>query len=82
MTDVVWSVNILLGIGLLGTIWCIYKILIWDNEEENASGSHTHSSHHDDGMMLQNRRPQPKRQPAEVFRFIRRPAKKGRKLFN
>jgi hypothetical protein len=35
-----------------------------------------------DGMMLQNRRPQPKRQPAEVFRFIRRPAKKGRKLFN
>jgi hypothetical protein len=47
MTDVVWSVNILLGIGLLGTIWCIYKILIWDNEEENASGSHTYSSHHE-----------------------------------
>ena len=34
MTDPVWSVNILLGIGLIGTIWCIYKILIWDNEEE------------------------------------------------
>ena len=34
-----------------------------------------------DGMMLENRRPQPKRQPVEVFRFIRRPAKKGRKLF-
>ena len=27
MTDTVWSVNILLGIGLLGTAWAIYKIL-------------------------------------------------------
>jgi hypothetical protein len=34
-----------------------------------------------DGMMLENRRPQSKRQPTEVLRFIRRPAKKGRKLF-
>jgi hypothetical protein len=34
-----------------------------------------------DGLFLENRRPLPKRQPAEVFRFIRRPAKKGRKLF-
>ena len=34
-----------------------------------------------DGIMLENRRPQPKRQPVEVFRFIRRPTKKGRKLF-
>ena len=33
------------------------------------------------GMVLENRRPQIKRQAAEVFRFIRRPAKKGRKLF-
>ena len=30
MTDPVWSVIILLGIGLIGTIWCIYKILTWD----------------------------------------------------
>ena len=30
MTDPVWSVNILLGIGLVGTLWCIYKILTWD----------------------------------------------------
>ena len=30
MTDPVWSVNILLGIGLLGVIWVIYKILTWD----------------------------------------------------
>jgi hypothetical protein len=34
-----------------------------------------------DGIMLENRRPQPKRQSVEVIRFIRRPAKKGRKLF-
>jgi len=27
MTGVVWSVNILLGIGLLGTAWIIYYIL-------------------------------------------------------
>jgi len=35
-----------------------------------------------DGIFLENRRPLPKRQPAEVIRFIRRPAKKGRKLFD
>jgi hypothetical protein len=34
-----------------------------------------------DGMMLQNRSPKPKLQPPEILRFIRRPAKKGRKLF-
>ena len=32
-----------------------------------------------DGMMLENRRPIPKRQPPEVIRFVRRPAKRGRK---
>ena len=30
-------------------------------------------------MMLENRRPIPKRQPPEVFRFVRRPAQRGRK---
>ena len=34
-----------------------------------------------DGMFLENRRPLPKLQPVEVLRFIRRPAKNGRKLF-
>jgi hypothetical protein len=34
-----------------------------------------------DGMFLENRRPLPKKLPTEVFRFIRRPAKRGRKLF-
>jgi hypothetical protein len=32
-----------------------------------------------DGLMLENRRPIPKRQPPEVFRFVRRPARKGSK---
>jgi len=27
MTDPVWSVNIMLGIGLAGTAWIIYYIL-------------------------------------------------------
>ena len=34
-----------------------------------------------DGIFLENRRPQPKRQSAEVLRFIRRPAKKGKKRY-
>ena len=33
MKEVVWSVNILLGIGLLGTAWAIYKILLIANQE-------------------------------------------------
>jgi hypothetical protein len=32
-----------------------------------------------DGIMLENRRPIPKRQPTEVIRFVRRPARRGRK---
>jgi len=34
-----------------------------------------------DGIILENRRPIPKKQPPEVIRFVRRPAKKGRKEF-
>jgi len=33
MNEVVWSVNILLGIGLIGVAWIIYKILLIANEE-------------------------------------------------
>ena len=32
-----------------------------------------------DGIILENRRPIPKRQPPEIIRFIRRPARRGRK---
>jgi len=34
-----------------------------------------------DWMMLENRSPKPKPQPAEVSRFIRRPAKRGKRRF-
>jgi hypothetical protein len=43
MTDIVWSVNILLGIGLIFTLYVIYYILTLDNNEEKTS-SNTHSS--------------------------------------
>jgi hypothetical protein len=32
-----------------------------------------------DGIILENRRPIPKRQPPEIIRFVRRPARRGRK---
>jgi hypothetical protein len=32
-----------------------------------------------DGIMLENRRPIPNKQPPEIIRFIRRPARRGRK---
>jgi len=34
-----------------------------------------------DGIMLENRRPIPKKQPPEVSRFVSRPARKGVKKF-
>jgi hypothetical protein len=33
MSEIVWSVNILLGIGLLGVLWVLYYILTQDNRE-------------------------------------------------
>jgi hypothetical protein len=33
MNNVVWSVNILLGIGLIGVAWVIYYILMLDSKE-------------------------------------------------
>jgi hypothetical protein len=37
MTDTVWSVNILIGIGLIGVIWAIYKILTLDKDEKSSN---------------------------------------------
>jgi hypothetical protein len=42
MNDIVWSVNILLCVGLIGVAWIIYKILVWDNEENNSSNTNSH----------------------------------------
>jgi hypothetical protein len=33
MSDVVWSVNIILALGMLGVAWVIYYILILDTKE-------------------------------------------------
>jgi hypothetical protein len=33
MTDPVWSVNILIALGLLGAAWMIYYILTQDDRE-------------------------------------------------
>jgi hypothetical protein len=42
MKDVVWSVNILLSIGLIGTAYVLYYILTLDsNEEKNTSNTHS-----------------------------------------
>jgi hypothetical protein len=41
MKDVVWSVNILLTIGLLGVAYILYYILtLDDNEKKDTSTSH------------------------------------------
>jgi hypothetical protein len=43
MSEVVWSVNILLAIGLVGTAYVLYYILTLDENEEKNS-THSHSS--------------------------------------
>jgi hypothetical protein len=47
MSEVVWSVNILLAIGLLGTAYVLYYILTLDNNEEKTSST-SHLSEIDD----------------------------------
>jgi hypothetical protein len=39
MSDVVWSVNIFLAIGLLGVAYVLYYILTLDNAEETSNHS-------------------------------------------
>lgn len=34
MSEVVWSVNVLLSLGLLGVAWVLYYILTLDNHEK------------------------------------------------
>jgi hypothetical protein len=48
MSDVVWSVNILISIGLLGTAWVLYYILTLDNnEKQDTHNSNSNSSSHE-----------------------------------
>jgi hypothetical protein len=39
MSDVVWSVNIFIAIGLLGVAYVLYYILTLDNAEETSNHS-------------------------------------------
>lgn len=42
MTNVVWSVNILLGVGLIGVAYVIYYVLTLDKNESTINrNSHT-----------------------------------------
>lgn len=47
MTETVWSVNILLGIGLIGVIYVLYYILTLDKNENNNSGDINNSKNFD-----------------------------------
>ena len=44
MSEVVWSVNILIGLGLIGVIFCVYYILTLDRNEEKATSSSSNCS--------------------------------------
>jgi hypothetical protein len=46
MTDVVWSVNILLGIGLIAVAWIIYYTLTLDNRENVSIQSKEDKENH------------------------------------
>ncbi len=43
MNDTVWSVNILLGIGLMGVAWVIYYTLTLDNNESKNTSDNNSS---------------------------------------
>jgi hypothetical protein len=45
MKEVVYSVNILIAIGLLGVAWVLYYILTLDNnEKQDTTNSHTNKT--------------------------------------
>lgn len=49
MTEPVLTVNFLIGLGLFGVVWCIWYILVLDNNEEKTNSSNSdHSSSSDE----------------------------------
>lgn len=46
MTDPVWSVNILLGIGLISVAWVIYYILTLDSKENVSIQNQKNKENH------------------------------------
>ena len=46
MSTVVWSVNILIGIGLVGVVYALYLILTLD-AKDGPTDSHNHKTPHE-----------------------------------
>ena len=46
MSTVIWSVNILIGIGLVGVVYAIYYILTLDAKDDTTVSNH-HETHHE-----------------------------------
>lgn len=46
MSDVVWSVNFLIAIGMIGTSYIIYKILYLAHQENVSIQNQENKSHH------------------------------------
>lgn len=46
MNQIVWSVNLLLGIGLISLAWAIYSILIYAHQENVSIQSKKNSEDH------------------------------------
>lgn len=46
MSEVVWSVNILIGIGLTGVVYALYLILTLDAKDD-TDDSHNHKTPHE-----------------------------------
>ena len=46
MNDIVWSVNIFLGVGMIGVAWVIYKILLIANQENVSIQSKEDQQNH------------------------------------
>lgn len=47
MSEVVWSVNILIGIGLAGVVYAIYYILTLDAKEATSDSHNNHKTSHE-----------------------------------
>ena len=46
MSAVVWSVNILIGVGLAGVVYALYLILTLDAKDDTTD-SHNHKTPHE-----------------------------------
>lgn len=45
MSEVVWSVNILIGIGLVGVVYALYLILTLDAKDDTTDSHNNQAPH-------------------------------------